>query len=84
MKLDPVSGEGSADGAANNTGGSMTGSITATVVRQMSQTQPTSVPSATDVQNGIWLTEMERGFDVLVDTIYPYISDVKGAVALKK
>lgn len=72
---------------------SVTGSLTATVsssglvsvVRQMSQ-QSQVVPalSQSDIQNSVWLAEMERGFDTLVDTIYPYINDIKGAIVLKK
>jgi len=90
-----VDGGTSSSSAATTTASSLgvTGSLTATVsssglasvVRQMSQQTPQPpVPTQTDVQNSIWLSEMERGYDCLVETIYPYIDDIKGAIALKK
>ena len=32
--------------------------------------------STTAASELVWLTEMEKGYDTLVDAIYPYISDV--------
>jgi hypothetical protein len=44
---------------------------------------PSGLPSsssgiglASSASELVWLTEMEKGYDVLVDAIYPYISDL--------
>jgi hypothetical protein len=60
-------------------GNSSPGTSQATVVN------PSGLPSSNSVatlsSSGsaselVWLTEMEKGFDILVDAIFPYISDI--------
>lgn len=40
--------------------------------------------SLVDNQNFVWQTEMEKGFEKLVDIILPYIVDISGSETLKK
>jgi hypothetical protein len=43
---------------------------------------PSSQPD--NSQNTIWQTEMEKGYETLIDAILPYISDIPGTDKLKK
>ena len=40
--------------------------------------------SLIDNQNSVWQSEMEKGFEKLVDIILPYIVDIPGSETLKK
>jgi len=37
-----------------------------------------------DEKNIIWQSEMEKGYETLIDTIIPFISDISGVEKLKK
>lgn len=41
-----------------------------------SQTAPTLTSSLSTSSELVWLTEMEKGYDILVDAIYPFICDI--------
>lgn len=59
-------------GNTGNAGGNANGGNAATNPQQVALT-------AQEINNIKWQMEMERGFDTLVQTIYPFIADVKEA-----
>jgi hypothetical protein len=57
-------------------GGSSTGSVATVINPRGLQTSSSVLGLASSASELVWLTEMEKGYDVLVDAIYPHISDL--------
>lgn len=63
----------------NGKGNSSPGTSQATIVNPSglpSSHSAVALTSSGSASELVWLTEMEKGFDILVDAIFPYISDI--------
>jgi hypothetical protein len=45
---------------------------------------PSTSSTNADTQNGVWLAEMEKGYENLIDIIIPFLGEIDGAERLKK
>ncbi len=69
------------DGTSPN----MTEEEVLTISRQSSLLQKQTVPSSTsDPQHAIWMAEMEKGFDTLLDAVGAYLPDFSAVERLRK